>query len=111
MFDKNQFEMMKSDSILINTSRGSIVNTHALNEALNKGHIGGAGLDVFEEEPIKPDSPLLKNPKIILTPHMSWLSVESVRYIRESYMDDLQRFINGQGPKDQVNPKIKIRVN
>ncbi len=109
MFDKPQFEIMKNSSIIINTSRGPIINCQALDEALLSGKIAGAGLDVFEDEPIKPDSPLLKNPKVILTPHMSWLSVESVQFIRESYIDDVRRFVNKKEPKDQVNPETKIR--
>ena len=109
MFDTPQFAIMKNSAILINTSRGSVINLEALNVALDKGEIAGAGLDVFEKEPPHPDFPLLKNPKVVLTPHMSWLSVESVRDIRESYMDDVRRFLDKKGPKDQVNPQTQIR--
>jgi len=66
---KEQFSAMKRTAVLINTSRGDVVDEKALIEALDKGLIYGAALDVFEEEPIRPDNPLLKMSNVILSPH------------------------------------------
>ena len=61
--------MMKSTAVLINTSRGPVVHEDALVEALSEGRIAGAGLDVFENEPVAPDNPLLTMDNVVVTPH------------------------------------------
>ena len=68
--------MMKKTSIIINISRGGIVNEKDLNESLNNGTIHGAGLDVFENEPPNNDNPLLKNKKVLLSPHAATFTKE-----------------------------------
>ena len=73
---KTEFNVMKKNSIVINTSRGGIINEKDLDSALNKNLIFGAGLDVFEKEPIQLDNPLIKNKKVLLSPH-------SATYTRE----------------------------
>ena len=69
-------KMMKKTSIIINTSRGGVINEKDLNEALNQKIIYGAGLDVFEKEPPKDDNPLLKNKKVLLSPHAATFTKE-----------------------------------
>jgi len=69
MIGKKQFERMKKNAFFINTSRGAVVDEQALIEALQMGRIGGAGLDVFESEPLPEDSPLRQLENVILTPH------------------------------------------
>ena len=67
---------MKKNSIIINTARGGIINEHELEKALNEGLIFGAALDVFSKEPIEKDNPLLKNEKVILSPHSATFTDE-----------------------------------
>ncbi len=74
LFDKQKFALMKKSAVLINIGRGSIVNEVDLIDALNRGVIAGAGLDVFETEPLPPESPLWDMDNVIITPHHSGLS-------------------------------------
>lgn len=74
LFNKNLFAAMKPGSYLVNASRGSIVDSSALAAALKSGHLAGAALDVIDGEPAKADNPLLNNPKVLLTPHVAYLS-------------------------------------
>ena len=69
-------KMMKKTSVIINISRGGVVNEKDLNKALNDGIIYGAGLDVFEKEPPSHDNPLLKNKKVLLSPHAATFTKE-----------------------------------
>jgi len=66
MVNREWLASMKKGSILINVARGSLVAEQALADALASGHVGGAGLDVFNEEPASPSSPLLQNPRVIV---------------------------------------------
>jgi D-3-phosphoglycerate dehydrogenase len=72
LINKERLEKMKTGAILINTSRGAIVDEHALIDALTKGTLGGAGLDVFAQEPLAVNSPLRKLDNVMLTPHIGW---------------------------------------
>ena len=74
LFNKDLFAAMKPGSYLVNASRGSIVDSVALAAALKSGHLAGAALDVIDGEPAKSDNPLLNNPKVLLTPHVAYLS-------------------------------------
>lgn len=103
MFDMPQFKLMKHSAILINTSRGAIVNLIALDQALREGEIALAGIDVYEEEPPPADLALLSNDKALCVPHLSWLSEEASWNIREKIMQDIKRYISGLPPVYQVN--------
>ena len=109
LIDEAQLDMMKETAILVNTARGPIVNVEALNKALDDGKLAHAGIDVYEVEPPKPDLPLLHNKKAICTPHMGWMSVEAGWEIRQSYINDVKRYLNKQTPVHQVNPEIESR--
>ncbi len=96
MFNIDIFKLMKSSSCLINTSRGGIIDEHALNEALNNQYIAGAYLDVFGIEPPDEDNELLLNNKANLTPHIAGLTEES--QIRTSVLvaNEVLKVMNGE---------------
>lgn len=77
LINKNSIAKMKDGVFLINCARGGIINEKDLLDALNSGKVRGAGLDVFEKEPVEPDSPLVKHPNVICTPHLGASSVEA----------------------------------
>lgn len=99
MINLEKIKMMKKSAIIINTSRGSVVNEKDLNEALIEGIIYGAGLDVFEKEPPDNDNPLLKNKKIVLSPHAatftnecrSNMSIETVQNVIDFFENKLNK--------------------
>ncbi|HNX26320.1 MAG TPA: C-terminal binding protein [Phycisphaerae bacterium] len=96
--------MMKPSAYFINTSRGGMVDHDALAEALRNHTIAGAAIDVFVKEPPKPDFPLLGLDNVIITPHLSWYSVDAERAIREKIVQAIDMFIDGSGPRIPVNP-------
>ncbi len=77
MIGKQEFDMMKKGAFIINTARGQLIDENALVEALESRHLAGAALDVFEKEPISPDSPLLKTENLVLTSHVGGLTMET----------------------------------
>ncbi|MEE2656407.1 MAG: D-2-hydroxyacid dehydrogenase family protein [Chloroflexota bacterium] len=95
---------MKSSAYLINTARGPIVNETDLVEALQAGSIAGAGLDVFDEEPLPSDHPLLKVPNTVLTPHIGFVSEESYRAFYTNGLDNIKAYLAGN-PTNMVNPE------
>ena len=79
LIDAAAFEKMKPGSVLVNTSRGGVVDQDALMGALTSGSLRAAGLDVYATEPISPDDPLLKLDNVTLTPHIAWLTNETMK--------------------------------
>jgi D-3-phosphoglycerate dehydrogenase / 2-oxoglutarate reductase len=94
---------MRSDAIIVNTSRGGLIDTRALAAALSEGRIAGAGLDVFEEEPLPPAHPLLQCPTALLTSHIAWFSEASVTSLQRLAAEEAVRGIRGEPLKNQVN--------
>lgn len=92
MIDKNEFELMKKGVVIINTSRGGIINEDELIKNLKNGKVSFAGLDVYEEEPPK-DSPLLKLDNVVLTPHIGAQTIEAKRRIGKLIIEKLKLFI------------------
>jgi D-3-phosphoglycerate dehydrogenase len=82
LMDEHAFALMQPDSILINTSRGGLVDTTALLRALDRGSLAGAGLDVFPEEP--PPAGLLNHPNLLLSPHAAYYSAEAIVELKQS---------------------------
>lgn len=96
LFNASRISKMKSGAILINTARGAIVDNMALAEALSTGRLAAAGIDVFEEEPLPPDHPLLSSANAILTPHFAWHSLESERRLHRRAAEEVVRAIRGE---------------
>ena len=95
---------MKPGSYLLNLARGPLVDEAALLDALERGHLAGAGLDVFDPEPPAADSPLRDHPSVIATPHVASLTLDGRRRMEEMAMARLLAFFRGERPADIVNP-------
>ena len=101
--DAEAFGTMPEDAIVVNTARGGVIDSDALEEALSSGAIAAAGLDVFDPEPPE-DSPLLDRENVVLTPHTAWYSEESRRELSRSIAGDVLRVLNGEEPNSPVDP-------
>jgi D-3-phosphoglycerate dehydrogenase / 2-oxoglutarate reductase len=110
LISHKDFELMKESSIIINTARGAVVDTDALASAIGKSSIGGAGIDVYEQEPPSTDFPLIGLDNVILTPHLSWYSEDAEWSIRTKIMQDIRLFLEGLPPRFPVNDAAK-RIN
>lgn len=99
LLDREAFSRMKKTAVLINVARGPVVNTQDLYDALMEEQIAGAGLDVLEKEPIAEDNPLGQikdSTKLIITPHMSWASLEARTRLVGEVMKNIRSFLDGQ---------------
>ncbi len=96
LIGKTQFESMKPNSLLVNVARGPIVDTNALVDALHCGHLAGAAIDVFDQEPIPADHPLLGCEQVVLTPHCADMTPEGVDLLNEGAVDNVIAFLQGQ---------------
>ncbi|HWC31437.1 MAG TPA: D-glycerate dehydrogenase [Dehalococcoidia bacterium] len=110
MIGAPELARMKRDAVLINTARGGVVDQAALLEALRNGVIGGAGLDVFESEPLSPDHPLLELDNVVVTPHLGSATVETRSRMSDLAVDNLIAFFRGEMPPCMVNPEVLART-
>lgn len=94
--------LMKKSAFFINTGRGGLVDLDALTEALQRGEIGGVGLDVFPEEPLSFDHPLRQCKGAVLTPHIAWFSKESIIALHQEAADEMRRVVLHQKPLNRV---------
>ncbi|WP_422934386.1 C-terminal binding protein [Sinomonas sp. P47F7] len=106
LIDADVLAAMKPGAVLVNTCRGGVVDTRALVEALRTGAIRGAGLDVFEEEPLPRDSALLGLPNTVLTPHAAWYSEESQQELKTRTAQNVADVLAGRRPRNIVNPEV-----
>ena len=95
LVNRSRLSIMKTDSLLINTSRGPLVDNEALANALNTGQIGGAGLDVLDVEPPPRDNPLLTAANCLITPHISWYSKASRERLMDIAVKNLASYVGG----------------
>jgi D-3-phosphoglycerate dehydrogenase len=100
---------MKPACILANTARGGIVDEAALGQAIRKGRLAGAGLDVVVEEPLKADHPLAGLPNVILTPHVAGVTEEAMMNMARTAAEDILRVLRGERPRHPVNPEVLAR--
>lgn len=101
LIGREQIAWMKPGALLVNTARGPIVDTKALVDALHSGHLGGAGLDVFDTEPIPADHPLLACQQVVLTPHNADQTPEGTEMLNGGVVDNVIAFLQGQ-PRNRV---------
>tara|TARA_B100000886_G_scaffold335632_1_gene293011 strand:- start:431 stop:1387 length:957 start_codon:yes stop_codon:yes gene_type:complete len=94
--NKNKLNLMKKESIIVNTSRGPIINEQDLIEALNNETISFAALDVYDQEPLPRDHPLRKTKNTILTPHIGFVSKETYELFFKGYFNAIEAFLNGK---------------
>lgn len=99
-------QAMKPGSILVNTSRGPVVDEVALIEALEDGHLAGAGLDVYDPQPPAADSPLLRFEQVVLTPHVASFTDEGRRRMGLTVVEDILRVLCGEEPLYLANPGV-----
>jgi D-3-phosphoglycerate dehydrogenase len=106
LIGEKEFQKMAKKPILVNTSRGPIVDEKALIQALAEGRVSGAALDVLEKEPPDPQSPLLKMENVILSPHVSFYSVESISELKRRTAENVSAVLLGKFPKSVVNREV-----
>lgn len=102
MIDGKALAAMKPGAILINTARGGLVDEPALVAALRAGRLRGAGLDVFEQEPVDPDNPLLGLPNVVVAPHQAWLTPETLDRSLAVAFENIRRLAAGEPLQNQV---------
>jgi glyoxylate reductase len=108
MIDEDELQRMKETAILINTSRGGLVDSGALTRALERGWIAGAALDVADPEPIPKGHPLLDAPNLILNPHIASASIEARTAMSDLAVDNLLAGLAGESMPKCVNPQVRV---
>ncbi len=106
MIGAAQFARMKRGAVLVNVGRARIIDHNALVDALRSGHLGGASLDVFPQEPLPADHPLWTAPNVILTPHTSGFRQGHWEEVIDLFGDNLERFRRGESVRFRVDPAL-----
>ncbi len=96
LLDRETIALMKPHAVLVNTSRGAVIDEDALVGALLGGRLAAAGLDVFEVEPVAPDNPLLGLDNVVLTPHVTWSTADTMRRYLAEAVANCRRLRDGQ---------------
>lgn len=109
MIGEREIGLMKPGAFLVNGGRGALIKTDALVRALHSGHLGGAGLDVYDTEPLPPDDPILSCEQVVLTPHMADQTPEGAELLNEGAVDNVIAFLEGI-PQNVVNPEALERT-
>jgi glyoxylate reductase len=103
LFTRNEFQKMKKSAIFINVSRGPVVDEEALHQALLEGEIAGAGLDVFEKEPIRASHPLLQFSNVVAIPHIGSSTIDTRTEMMELCVRNISLVLSGKEPEALVN--------
>lgn len=103
MFNADVFQQMKPEALLINTSRGSLIDEQALAEALDQNQLAGAALDVLAVEPPQSECPLLNRDNVIVTPHIAYYSEDSLLDLQTKAAQDVASVLNGKPPRYPFN--------
>lgn len=103
LLDRDALAGMKPNALLVNTSRGAVIDEAALVEALRNGRLAAAGLDVFEVEPVAPDNPLLALPNVVLSPHVTWYTADTMRRYLTEAVANCRRLHDGEPLAHVVN--------
>lgn len=101
--NRDRLALLKPDAIVINTSRGALIDQEAVADAIKSGRLAGYGADVVEPEPIRKDNPLIGLPRVVLTPHIGSRTFESVARQAMMATQNLIRVLNGEPPVAQAN--------
>lgn len=110
MINAKTLGLLKPGAIFINTSRGPVQEERALFEALTRGHLAAAGLDVFEEEPTPLDNPLLNLPNVVCSSHVAGVTLEAIRAMAMQVSGEMLRVLRGERPDVLVNPEVWGRL-
>jgi phosphoglycerate dehydrogenase-like enzyme len=102
MLNATTLDAMRQGAVLVNTARGELIDEHALTNALRSGRIGAAGLDVFVEEPARADNPLLSLPNVVTTPHIAWLTPQTLDRSIDVIVENCRRLREGEPLLHQV---------
>jgi D-3-phosphoglycerate dehydrogenase len=111
LIGEEEFKQMKPTAYLINTARGAIIDEAALIKALQEKRIAGAGLDVFEKEPIDPGNPLLKMDNVVTIPHTASFSDEALEVQPINPAQEVARVLSGLWPQNPINKTVKPKVH
>jgi phosphoglycerate dehydrogenase-like enzyme len=103
LLGEGELAVMKPSAVIVNVARGGVVDQHALTVALRDGRLGGAGLDVFENEPLPADNPLWRLENVILSPHVAGAGGNNTRRFVELFADNLRRYRAGGPLRNQIN--------
>jgi phosphoglycerate dehydrogenase-like enzyme len=103
LLDGAALARMRPDAVLVNTSRGPIIDESALADALRSGRLAAAGLDVFGEEPAPPDHPLFGLPNVVVTPHVAWYTADTMRRYLAEGVENCRRLLDGRDLVNVVN--------
>lgn len=106
IFNEKAFENIKKTAYIINTARGPVIEEKALIEALKSGKIAGAGLDVYENEPISQDNELLKMDNVIATPHCAWYSEAAIFTLQRKVAEEVVNVLKGNRPYNCTNQAV-----
>lgn len=106
LLDRRRLGLLPKGAYLYNIGRGAVIDQEALVEALQTGHLAGAGLDVFEKEPLPAESPLWQMPNVIVTPHIGADTPWDADGSAEIFLDNLKRFVAGQPLRNVVDPDV-----